>query len=100
MINNKYNIKISEEDFHDYLSITKNGIFKLLCSYEENGDWEKSLDTILYEMSGAYELFNNKASVIKIINKLESLKSENMTMKFFRKTIFEILTLIDKEISI
>lgn len=99
MIDNKYNIEISKEDFHKYLSVTKNSVFKLLCSYEEKEDWEKSLDTILYEIGGVCNLFNNKVSLIKITSKLESLKNKNMTMKFFRKTIFEVLTLIDKEIS-
>lgn len=98
MVDNKYNIPITIKDFADYLKITKNSIFKLLCLYEENDDWEKSLQTILLEMSGIYELFNNKVNFIKVIGKLESLKHKDITIAFFRKTVFEILTLLDGEI--
>ena len=98
MTKNKYNILIKNHDFFEYLKITKNSIYKLLCLYEEKNDWKKSLQTILFEIAGVHEVFYNKIIFIKIIGKLESLNSQNMTPSFFRKTIFEVLTLIDGEI--
>lgn len=111
MIQNKYNIQISEKDFAEYLTITKNSIYKILCLYEENEDWEKPLKTVLFEIAGGYELFNNRVNFLKVVNKLESLmklddlihkedpiEKEKEKRVFFRKTIFEILTLMDREI--
>ena len=35
-----------------YNNKLKNKIFHLLCEYEEDGEWEKFLDSILIELEG------------------------------------------------
>lgn len=104
LVKNKYNLPIEEENYKKYLEILKNNIFKILCLYEEREEpnketeWKKSLTSIILKLNGVYSLFNNKIYFLEIISKLESLYSENIEMIFFRKTIFEILNLIDSEL--
>jgi hypothetical protein len=94
---NKYKIPILFEDYQKYLSTVKNGVFRTLCLYEEGKDWQKSLESIKIELTGAYEVFNRKEILIRAIVKLESLN--NITeIEVFRKIIFETLTLLDQEV--
>lgn len=93
MIATKYNKKFSQEDWDLYLKKTKNDVFKLLPLREEGSDWKKHLHTILIELSGLNRLiFEYK--LISIMSKLESLY-ELEEFYLYRKTIFEILSLLD-----
>ena len=42
----------SKEMQEGYNNKLKNKIFHLLCEYEEDGEWEKFLDSILIELEG------------------------------------------------
>lgn len=93
MIVTKYNKKFSQEDWQLYLKKTKNDVFKLLPLREEGLDWKKHLQTVLIELSGLNRLiFEYK--LISIMSKLESL-NELEEFYLYRKTIFEILSLLD-----
>lgn len=92
----KYGKEVSSEDWLLYNKKLKNDIFKLLPLKEEMLDWEKHLNTVLLEITGLSSLLeNNNVKIISIMAKLEGLQ---FTVEFFeyRKTVFEILSLLDK----
>jgi hypothetical protein len=93
LIKAKYGFEIEHEDWNRYLRKTKNDIFKLLPLREEGADWKKHLDTIILELSGLRKL-TNMVALISIISKLEAIKTE-LDFFVYRKTIFEVLSILD-----
>lgn len=88
--------EVSAESWLLYNKKLKNDIFKLLPLKEEYLDWEKHLSTIMLELKGLDSLLeSNNVKLISILAKLEGLK---FTVEFFeyRKTVFEVLSLLDK----
>ncbi len=76
-----------------YNNKLKNKLYGLLCEYEKNRDWEGLLDSILIELIGFSE--NDKTiGYYMLFYKVSSLKYLNY--KYFRKTIFDAMSLIDK----
>lgn len=101
MIKNRYNIPINNEDYIKFLELLKNNVYKILCLREENNTEEqnKAIKTVILKMKGIYSLFYNKINFLEIIARLEGLLlSKKVSIKFFRKTVFEVLNLIDTEI--
>jgi len=90
----KYNLIIHVYTMDDYFERLKNQIFKLLPLREEGKKWEKFLETLLIELGGLDSIFRNQVNFIVVIGKLEGLLSLN-DFKIYRKTIFEIINLID-----
>lgn len=85
---------VASSDIAGYLSLSKNKIYKLLPLREEGLDWEKFLDSILIELSGFNDLFENKINLIVVLSKLEGLRKQEDFMTY-RKVIFECLNSID-----
>ena len=64
-----------------------------LCEYEEDGEWEKFLDSILIELDG----FSEEEKTINyyiLYKKLSSLRY--LRYKYFRPAIFECMSLVGK----
>ena len=65
--------------------------------YEHNEDWQKQLDTVIIEIAGLNEIFLYEPQFLQILSKLEGLKVvEDIQFQFYRKTIFEILNLLQE----
>lgn len=84
----------NNEFFNGYKNKLKDRLFgSVLCEREKDGEWEKSLDTIIVELMGLedeYESINYQALMLK----LHSLKY--LSFPYFRKTIFECMNLVGK----
>ena len=90
----KYGMKVDKVDFELYLITLKNKIYKLLPLKEEHLDWSKYLNTVIVEVSGLNELFNNQPQLISLLAKLEGLyKLEDFML--YRRTIFECLNIVE-----
>ena len=63
---------------------------------ENQEDWKKQLDTVINEITGLDEIFLSLNFVI-LLSKLEGLKIQESDFWFFRKTIFEVLELLNLE---
>ncbi|PHL10619.1 hypothetical protein [Enterococcus faecium] len=86
---------INEVPWGIYIKQKKNQVFKLLPLKEENGEWQKQLQTILLEMGGIINLSPQEEVVaITIMAKLAGLENENDFM-LYRKTVFEIISLLE-----
>ena len=87
-------MKVEEVDFELYLIGLKNKIYKLLPLKEEELDWNKYLNTVMVEISGLSELFNNQPQLISLLSKLEGLyRLEDFML--YRRTIFECLNIVE-----
>ena len=90
----KYGMRVDKVDFELYLIALKNKIYKLLPLKEEHLDWSKYLNTVIVEVSGLNELFNNQPQLISLLAKLEGLyKLEDFML--YRRTIFECLNIVE-----
>lgn len=67
-------------------------LYGLLCEYEKGGEWEKFLDTILVEIMPEEDAPINQFILYTKLSKLRYL-----SYKWFRKTIFDCMSLISKE---
>lgn len=87
------NAKPSLEYKSGYKNKLKDQLYKLLCEYEEEGEWETFLNAILTELHG----FPEESRTIDwytLTHKLSFCRF--LAYPYFRKTIFDCINLIDK----
>lgn len=77
----------------DYNKILKNKLFGLLNEREKNGQWENFLDNILIEL---IELTDNMQNINYYILYYKISTCRYLSFKYYRKTIFECMSLIDR----
>lgn len=95
MMTNKYNLEFSKEVINKNVMRLTNQVWKLIPMRENEEDWQKQLETVLLEIVGLDEIFSHKVEYLQILSKLEGLKiEEDVDFQFFRKTVFEIITLL------
>lgn len=97
--NTKYNnFTVEKNTLNEFLKKSINQIYRLLPVREEQGDWEKPLETIIGDLIGLNTLVkhNQKMQFLTLIAKLESLfiLQEEEHFALYRKTIFECLSII------
>lgn len=99
----KYGLEVKSETVRASLIKLINQVYKLLPTREERGDWEKPLSSIQEEICGISNLFEDKQKYFfPIISKLEGLffMREDSHFDLYRKTIFEILNLMNKVVDV
>ena len=95
MTMNKYDLEFSKEVINKNVMRLTNQVWKLIPMRENEEDWQKQLETVLLEIVGLDEIFSHKVEYLQILSKLEGLKIEkDVDFQFFRKTVFEIITLL------
>lgn len=95
MMMNKYDLEFSKEVINKNVMRLTNQVWKLIPMRENEEDWQKQLETVLLEIVGLDEIFSHKVEYLQILSKLEGLKiEEDVDFQFFRKTVFEIITLL------
>lgn len=95
----KYDTYIDNQAIQLSLRRLTNQIYKLLPTWEEAADWQKPLTTIIEEIAGMSTLFLDHHDILfSLLCKLEGLFifSKDEEFMLFRKTIFEILGLINE----
>lgn len=83
---------IRKEYQDGYRNKLKNQLYKLLCEYEESAEWQKFLDAILLELHGFNEI-NKTIDWYTLVHKLTTCRY--LSHKYFRKTIFDCMSLVD-----
>ena len=64
---------------------------------EHEEDWVKQLDTVIIEIAGLNEIFIYEPQFLQILSKLEGLKvNKDLDFQIYRKTIFEIINLLQE----
>lgn len=92
----KTGISFSSSSWSKYTHRKINQTWKLLPMREKNEDWEKQANTIIIELSGIKDLsVSHEEILIQILGKLKGL-SHTEDFMFYRKTIFEIISLMEE----
>ena len=89
--------KVYEVPWSIYIKQKKNQVFKLLPLKEENGEWELQLNTLLIELGGLNrETPAQDAIALTIISKLSGLRDKELEFFLYRKTVFEVISLLEE----
>ena len=92
----KYNIGFSNEDIAKNVQRLTNQLWKLIPMRENNEDWHKQLETVINEIVGFSVIFNAEPLYLQLLNKLEGLQNQDTDFNFYRKTVFETISLLQE----
>lgn len=71
-----------------------NQLWKLIPMKENNEDWKRQLDTVIIEIVGLKNVFDNNPLFLQLLIKLEGLKNTDVEFSLYRKTIFDCISLL------
>lgn len=89
----KYGIGFDRGDVIKNIRRLTNQLWKLIPMRENEEDWQKQLDTVILEFVGLNEIFIGP-TFLQALSKLEALKVKEVDFDFYRKTVFECISLI------
>lgn len=89
----KYGIGFDKNDVIKNVRRLTNQLWKLIPMRENEEDWQKQLDTVILEFVGLNEIFIGP-TFLQALSKLEALKVKEVDFDFYRKTVFECISLI------
>ena len=93
----KYEFDFAKETVDKNVMRLTNQIWKLIPMREHNEDWKKQLDTVIIEIAGLNEIFIESPQFLQGLSKLEGLKvTEDIDFALYRKTVFEIISLVQE----
>lgn len=93
----KYEFNFSKESIDKNIMRLTNQIWKLIPMREHDEDWKKQLDTVIIEIAGLNEIFIWCPQFLQALSKLEGLKiTEDIDFLLYRKTVFEIISLVQE----
>ena len=87
----KNKFRFSSEAWNRNNTRLTNQIFKLLPMFENNENWRAQRETIVLELHGYNEMFENSSQFMILIAKLCALDQAEDKMTF-RKLVFEAIT--------
>lgn len=96
MHSDKYNLDFNIET---YINRLTNQLWKLIPMRENEEDWKKHLRTVILEIVGLNEIFQNNEHLLELLSKLEGLYVEETVFEEYRTTVFKCITLLKKEAS-
>ena len=93
----KYEFDFAKETVDKNVMRLTNQIWKLIPMREHDEDWKKQLDTVIIEIAGLNEIFIWSPQFLQSLSKLEGLKvTEDIDFALYRKTVFEIISLVQE----
>lgn len=90
----KYSFIIPTTSLNKNVDRLTNQIWKLIPMKENGENWQKQLNTVIIEIAGLNEIFVNVPQFLQLLAKLEGIKVLDLEFNIYRKTIFEIITLL------
>lgn len=61
---------------------------------ENNENWQGQLETLIIELTGMNEVLNIGADYLVMLSKLEGLRLTDIEFLYYRKTVFECISLL------
>lgn len=61
---------------------------------ENNENWQMQLETLIIELTGMNEVLNINADYLVLLSKLEGLRLTDIEFVYYRKTVFECISLL------
>ena len=95
MIETKYGFATSQESIDKNIQRLTNQLWKLIPMYENKEDWIKQLNTVTLEIAGLNEIFMGP-QFLQLLSKLEGLRVIDTNFDFYRKTVFESISLLQE----
>ncbi len=89
----KYNFNFQIEDINANIRRLTNQLWKLIPMREHEENWMKQLDTLIIEIAGLHEIFMSP-QLLQLLSKLEGIRTQEVSFEFYRKTVFESITLL------
>ena len=89
----KYNSEFEVNTIQTDLRRLVNQIWKLLPMREKEEDWEKQLSSVLIELHGLQEMFDDQLKLLILLSKLEGLTYTKDFMSY-RLTVFGAISLL------
>ena len=89
----KYNFDIDNNLINTNINRLTNQIWKLIPMRENEEDWLSQLNTVIIELTGLGQIFNDSQYLI-LLSKSEGLKNIEIEFPIYRKTVFEAITLL------
>ena len=93
---NKYEYEFTDEVILNDLNRLTNQLWKLIPMRENDEDWKRQLNTVINEIAGLGEIFYTTPQFLQLLSKLEGLGIQESTFEFYRKTVFESITLLSE----
>ena len=87
----KYNLDL---DIQPEINRLTNHLWKLIPMRENEENWELQLTTVINEIVGLNEILNYSNNYLVLLAKLEGLLHSESTFDFYRKTVFEAISLV------
>lgn len=87
----KYNLDL---DIQPEINRLTNHLWKLIPMRENEENWELQLTTVINEIVGFNEILNYSNNYLVLLAKLEGLLHSESTFDFYRKTVFEAISLV------
>ena len=91
----KYDFEFRKEDVDVNVRRLTNQLWKLIPMREHEENWPKQLDTVIIEIAGLNEIFM-APQFLQLLCKLEGLKTQETDFEFYRKTVFECISLLQE----
>ena len=92
----KYQTDINDNIVKKNIQRLINQVWKLIPMKENEEDWERQLDTLILEIVGLYEIFEDPI-LLQIHSKLEGLKKvEKIDFEQYRTTVFKCISLLQE----
>ena len=91
----KYLFDFPNEVIEKNITRLTNQMWKLIPMCENNEDWKKQLNTVTIEIAGLNEIFM-APQFLQLLCKLEGLKTQDTDFEFYRKTVFESISLLQE----
>ena len=89
----KYNFDIDNNLINTNINRLTNQIWKLIPMRENEEDWLSQLNTVIIELTGLGQIFNDSQYLI-LLSKLEWLQLKENKFIIYRKTVFEAISLL------
>lgn len=94
----KYNSCFDETVVQTDLRRLVNQIWKLLPMREKEEDWEKQLSSVLIELHGLQDIFDDQLNLLILLSKLEGLFCSK-DFASYRLTIFGAISLLTEVVN-
>ena len=92
----KYGYKFTKESLQANINRLTNQLWKLIPMRENGESWNNHLATLIVELSGLGEVYNNTSSYISLLSKLEGLQKIETEFFIYRKIVFESISLLQE----
>lgn len=96
VISTKYGFNLNPQTLTIEINRLTNQLWKLIPMRENEEDYTKQLNTVIVDIAGLNEVCLQNPLYLQLLSKLEGLLVHETSFDFYRKTVFECISLIQE----